>query len=219
MCGDSGDADDVAKVLDGGSPRLMVTDPPYGVDYDAAWREDISHAAGRRVGQVTHDDTTDWSPALAACQPDVLYVWSPGGDHSLEFGRQIQQAGYQIRAQLIWRKPSLVVSRGHYHWLHEPCWYAVRKGATAKWVGDRKQSTVWDITWDPNVGMEMGGHSTQKPVECMERPIRNHEGDVYDPFVGSGTTIIAAERQQRACYAIEIEPIATWTWRSPAGKT
>ena len=62
---------------------------------------------------------------------------------------------------------------------------------------------MWDITWDRNVE---GGHSTQKPVECMERPLRNHEGDVYDPFVGSGTSIIAAERQNRTCYAMEIDP-------------
>ena len=62
---------------------------------------------------------------------------------------------------------------------------------------------MWDVTWDRNVE---GGHSTQKPVECMERPIRNHEGDVYDPFVGSGTSIIAAERQNRTCYAMKIDP-------------
>ena len=216
MCGDSTSAEDVARLLDGAKPRLMVTDPPYGVDYDASWRnEDLAYAPAR-VGQITNDDTFDWAPTLQTYQPDVLYVWSPPCDHMLHFGRIIQDAGYEIRSQLIWRKQKLVLSRGHYHWRHEPCWYAVRKGATAHWVGDRSQSTVWDVSWDKNVGMETGGHSTQKPLECMERPIRNHEGDVYDPFVGSGTTIIAAERQGRACYAMEIEPryvdmaIARW---------
>ncbi len=97
----------------------------------------------------------------------------------------------------------MVISRGHYHWQHECLWYGVLSGKTAKWRGDRSQTTVWDITWDRNVE---GGHSTQKPVECMERPLRNHEGDVYDPFVGSGTSIIAAERQNRTCYAMEIDP-------------
>ena len=95
----------------------------------------------------------------------------------------------------------------------------MRKGATAKWIGDRSQSTVWDISWDKNVE---GGHSTQKPVECMERPIRNHEGDVYDPFVGSGTTIIAAERQSRTCYAMELEPryvdAAVARWEAYTGR-
>ena len=72
---------------------------------------------------------------------------------------------------------------------------------------------MWDITWDRNTE---GGHSTQKPVECMERPLRNHAGDVYDPFVGSGTSIIAAERQNRTCYAMEIDP--AYVPRSPDGR-
>ncbi len=117
------------------------------------------------------------------------------------------------------RKQSFAISRGHYHWQHEQCWYAVKAGATAGWMGNRTQSTVWDIAnlspWG-GTDEEFTIHSTQKPLECMERPIRNHEGDVYDPFVGSGTTIIAAERQGRACYAMEIWPcyvdvaIARW---------
>ena len=214
MCGDSGDLADVAKLLDGAAPRLMVTDPPYGVNYDPAWRkaEGFSNPAQRK-DLVTHDDTTDWSPALRAYAPDVCYVWSPSGGYLLDFGRILQEADYEIRAQLIWRKQQIVISRGHYHRQHEPCFYAVRKGATAAWKGDRKQSTVWDIpnllkairddSTNPNARQEL---VAQKPVECMERPIRNHEGDVYDPFVGSGTTIIAAERQDRTCYAMEIAP-------------
>lgn len=96
------------------------------------------------------------------------------------------------------------ISRGHYHWQHEPCWYAVRKGATAAWIGDHSQTTLWAITWDKNVE---GGHSTQKPLECMARPIRNHDaGAVYDPFVGSGTTLIACEQLGRYCYACDIMP-------------
>jgi DNA modification methylase len=80
----------------------------------------------------------------------------------------------------------------------------VRKGSGAHWIGDRKQSTVWEIALDKNT---IGGHSTQKPVECMERPIRNHDSEyVYDPFVGSGTTVIAAERAGRSCLAIELNP-------------
>ena len=204
MCGDSTDADDVARLLDGAKPRLMVTDPPYGVEYDASWRNENLPYAPVRVGQVTNDsDPAGWRAALERYSAPVAYVWSPPGDYQIVFASILQQAGYEIRCQLIWRKQIHVISRGHYHWRHEPCWYAVRKGASAKWIGDRSQSTVWDVTWDKNVE---GGHSTQKPVECMERPIRNHEGDVYDPFVGSGTTIIAAERQNRTCYAMEIDP-------------
>ena len=183
MCGDSQSAGDVARLLDGATPRLMVTDPPYGVNYDPEWRLRDGVSKGGRFGRVMNDDTTDWSGALAAYLPEVAYVWSPPGDHLVDFARIIQDAGFEIRACLVWRKQTHVLSRGHYHWQHEPCWYAVRKGCTAGWIGDRSQSTVWDITWDANVE---GGHSTQKPVECMERPIRNHEGDVYDPFVGAG---------------------------------
>jgi DNA modification methylase len=79
----------------------------------------------------------------------------------------------------------------------------VRKGDTGHWIGDRSQTTVWGIVLDKNVE---GGHSTQKPTECMARPIRNHEGDVYDPFLGSGTTMVAAHQEGRACYGMEIEP-------------
>ena len=104
-------------------------------------------------------------------------------------------------------------------------WYAVRHGRTAHWVGDRSQSTVWDIAgMNPagGGGEEKLGHGTQKPVECMERPLRNHEGDVYEPFCGSGTTLIAAERQHRACYALEIEPryvdMAVARWEAYTGQ-
>ena len=108
-----------------------------------------------------------------------------------------------MRMQIIWAKSNFPIGRGDYHVRHEPCWYAVRKGKPSHRTKDRTQTTLWEIKLDKNVE---GGHSTQKPVECMERAIRNHAGDVYEPFAGSGTTIIAAERQGRTCYAMEIEP-------------
>ncbi len=115
-------------------------------------------------------------------------------------------AEFEIRSQIVWRKPAFAISRGHYHWQHESCWYAVRKGKVSKWCGDRSQSTVWDIS---NRIEEHTDHSTEKPVECMARPIRNHGGaddHVYEPFSGSGTTLIACEQLNRRCFAIEIEP-------------
>ena len=81
----------------------------------------------------------------------------------------------------------------------------MRKGKTASWVGDRSQTTLWAIGLDKNLEGDVK-HSTQKPVECMERPIRNHKGDVYDPFLGSGTTLIAAAKTGRVCYGMEISP-------------
>lgn len=208
MCGDSTSAEDVGWLLRGAEPLLMVTDPPYGVEYDANWRNEaaaegkLAYAASR-VRKVEGDNRVDWSDAYGLFPGDVAYTWSPGGDHVILTGQAIQMVGFEIRNQIIWAKPHFPISRGHYTYRHEPCWYAVRKGAQAHWVGLTNESTLWDIALDKNVD---GGHSTQKPLECMERPIRNHEGDVYDPFVGSGTTIVAAERQGRQCYAMDIDP-------------
>ena len=108
----------------------------------------------------------------------------------------------------------MVLSRGDYHWKHEPCWYAVRKGCPAKFTKDRTQTTVWDLgspiqIFSHSQEEEKTLHPTQKPIECMRRPIQNHgaAGDcVYDPFLGSGTAMIAAEQLSRACHAIEIDP-------------
>lgn len=207
LCGDSTSAEDVARLLGGNVPNLMVTDPPYGVEYDGNWRNEaaekglISHAASR-VRVVSNDDRVDWSAAWSLFPGDVAYVWH-ADQRATEVDNSLRSASLEIRGQIIWVKQNHVISRGHYHGQHEPCWYAVRKGQTAEWCGDRSQTTAWKLTWDANVE---GGHSTQKPVECMQRPIRNHRGDVYDPFVGSGTTLVAAENESRACYAMEIDP-------------
>ena len=114
-------------------------------------------------------------------------------------------AASPIRSQIIWDKTRLVIGRGDYHWQHEPCWYAVRKGKNGHWAGDRKQTTVWAIPHRKSAT----GHGTEKPVECMRRPIENNSSPgqaVYEPFCGSGTTIIAAEMTGRCCHAIELEP-------------
>jgi DNA modification methylase len=155
---------------------------------------------------VKNDDKADWRNAWALFPGNVVYAWSPGGDLLVEHRDALIAAGFEVRAQIIWAKQQFVIGRGNYHVQHEPCWYSVRKGATAHWQGDRTQSTLWQI--DKPVKSETG-HSTQKPVECMKRPIENNSqpGDgVYDPFVGSGTTIVAAEMTARRCYAIEIDP-------------
>lgn len=208
MCGDSTSAEDVERLLDGAKPLLMVTDPPYGVEYDANWRNEaaaegkLAYAASR-IRKVDNDDRADWSEAYALFPGKVLYAWSPGGDHIIQTGQAVQAAGFVIRNQIIWAKPHFPISRGAYTYRHEPCWYAVKKGEKAHWQGPANESTLWEIALDRNVE---GGHSTQKPLECMARPIRNHEGDVYDPFLGSGTTMVAAEGLGRACYGMDIDP-------------
>jgi DNA modification methylase len=210
-CGDATNKGDVAHLLGDAEPFMMVTDPPYGVEYDPNWRNEAAEKgqlsyADRRIGVVHNDDNSDWSTAYDLFRGAVAYTWSPGGDPLIAFGLALQKAGFQIRNQIIWVKAHFPISRGHYTYQHEPCWYAVRKGQQAKWVGDGKASTRWDVTLDKNVE---GGHSTQKPVECMARPIRNHgnkDDDVYDPFLGSGTTVVAAEQLGRRCFGLEIDP-------------
>ena len=208
MCGDSTSAEDVGRLFDGARPLLMVTDPPYGVEYDPNWRNEAAAEgklayAARRIRKVNNDDRADWSDAYALFPGKVLYAWSPGGDHIILTGQAVQAAGFVIRNQIIWAKPHFPISRGAYTYRHEPCWYAVKKGEKAHWQGPANESTLWEIALDKNVE---GGHSTQKPLECMARPIRNHEGDVYDPFIGSGTTLVAAEMLARICYAMDIDP-------------
>ena len=214
LCGDSTDAQTVKRLLSEASPNLMVTDPPYGVEYDAEWREKVhgAEAAPRSTGAVTNDDRVDWSDALGLFPGDVCYVWHAAGK-AVEVAESLLSLGFERRAQIIWAKQHFAISRGHYHWQHEPCWYAVRKGKTGSWLGDRKQSTLWEV---PNASAFGGSdddgktvHSTQKPVEVMRRPILNHTkpGDaVYDPFLGSGSTVIAAEHSGRIAYGLELEP-------------
>jgi DNA modification methylase len=226
VCGDSTDADTVAKCLNGVTPHLMVTDPPYGVEYDANWRNkakrpDGSAYGASALGKVENDGQADWSEAWALFPGDVAYVWH-AGNMAHTVAESLVSNGLNIRAQIIWNKSNMVISRGDYHPKHEPCWYAVRKGKVGHFVGGRKQTTVWDI--DKPQKSETG-HSTQKPVECMKRPIENNSSAghaVYEPFSGSGTTIIAGEMTGRAIHAIELSPayvdVAVIRWQEFTGQ-
>jgi DNA modification methylase len=203
LCGSSVISSDVEKLLNGKEPYLMVTDPPYGVVYNADWRNHTGMArADRAIGKVSNDDNADWSEAWSLSPSAVAYIWHAGIKSSI-VQNSLEQTGYQVRSQIIWNKNNIVISRGAYHVKHEPCFYAVKKGSAGNWAGDRKQNTVWDI--DKPQKSETG-HSTQKPVECMARPIKNHDGDVYDPFLGSGTTMVASHQLNRKCYGMEIDP-------------
>jgi len=221
VCGDATDPGDVATALNGTIPHLMVTDPPYGVSYDPGWRAKVlPNGSNRALGVVANDDCADWRAAWALFPGDVAYVWH-SALHASVVETSLRIAGFLPRSQIIWDKGRLVISRGHYHWRHEPCWYAVRKGRTASWAGDRKQTTVWLI---PHRRSETG-HGTQKPIEAMRRPILNHTvpGDrVYDPFLGSGTTLMAAEDLGRICHAIELDPTYVDTtvrrWEAATGR-
>jgi DNA modification methylase len=242
VCGDSTTVESVDAALAGVKPHLMVTDPPYGVQYDAGWRTRVgASGAGAATGKVLNDDRADWSEVWALFPGQVAYVWHAGTQAEL-VQASLKRAGFAIRAQIVWVKTRPVFSRGDYHHQHEPAFYAakdgeddswqfvsehevaeyaVAKGKVGKWSGSRKQSTVWFIE---HVKSETG-HSTQKPVEAMKRPIENNSkpGDaVYEPFSGSGTTIIAAAITGRYCCAIELSPayvdVAVKRWQAFVGQ-
>ena len=223
ICGDSTSADVVSKLLSDVRPLLMVTDPPYGVDYDPSWRNQTGASATKRTGKVLNDDRADWREAWALFPGDVAYVWH-GALHATTVADSLIAAGFDIRSQIIWAKDRLVLSRGDYHWQHEPCWYAVKKRGKGHWAGDRKQTTLWQIANRDQDAETV--HGTQKPVECMRRPILNNSSPgqaIYEPFMGSGTTLIAAETTGRVCYGIELNPayvdVAVARWQNLTGQS
>jgi DNA modification methylase len=232
LCGDATAGQDATRLLTKQqAPILMVTDPPYGVELQPEWREQAGlNPRTRQGGKVANDDRIDWSEAWTLFPGDVVYVWH-AGVHAGEVAWGLQSCGFEIRSQIVWVKQHFAISRGAYHWRHEPCWYAVRKGRSARWLGDHKQTTVWEVAnLNPFGGSsaeenEVTGHGTQKPVEIMRRPLPNHTrpGEAcYDPFLGSGSTLIAAETCGRICYGMEIDPryvdVAVLRWQRFTGK-
>ena len=222
LCGDSTVATDVERVLNGITPLLMATDPPYGVEYDPGWRNEMGAAKTKRTGKVLNDDRADWREAWALFPGDVAYVWH-GALHAATVAESLEDCGFTIRSQIIWAKERLVLNRGDYHWQHEPAWYAVKKTGKGHWAGDRKQTTLWHIANKDQD--EKTVHGTQKPVECMRRPILNNSNPgqaVYEPFMGSGTTLIAAESTGRVCLGIELNPayvdVAVERWQKFTGQ-
>jgi DNA modification methylase len=221
-CGDCTIAYNVERCLAGAArPLLMVTDPPYGVDYDPAWRAKAGvNINTGKMGTVLNDDRADWREAWALFDGDVAYVWHAGRFANV-VADSLLACDFELRAQIIWSKDRFALSRGDYHWKHEPCWYAVRKGRAGHWASDRSQTTIWEIAARDDSGL---GHGTQKPVETMLRPIINNSraGEtVYEPFCGSGTTIIAAETSGRTALAIELNPayvdVAVMRWQNFTG--
>ncbi len=226
MCGDSTNPQHVDKLLNGANPILMVTDPPYGVNYNPEWREEVDKGA-RNTGKVLNDDRYDWSEAYSLFTGDVAYVWH-SALYTHKFAQNLADNGFDLVSLIIWNKQHFVLSRGDYHNKHEPLWYAVRKGQKHNWQGRRDQTTVWDIdnnNYGAKAKEEQTGHGTQKPLECMLRPILNNSKkgqSVYDPFGGSGTTLIACQKSDRNCYMMELSPayvdIIINRWEKETGK-
>lgn len=216
LCGDATNAGDTFRLMDKVQPMLMVTDPPYGVKYDPSWRGQKATKTSKfnlKYIPVANDDRSDWGDAWALFPGDVAYVWH-SDRHVDTVIQSLERHGLERRAMIIWVKQKVFIGRGHYNWQHEAAWYCVRKGGKGHWSGGHKQSTIWQITNKALVGQENDDgqtpHVTQKPVECMRRPIENNSAPgqpVYDPFLGSGTTVIAAETTKRSCLGLELQPI------------
>ena len=230
LCGDATVAAEMERLLAGHTPVLLVTDPPYGVAYDPLWRHRVNPRQRTAAGRVANDDRADWREAFALFTGDVAYVWH-AALHAGTVGDALTSTGFTLRNQIVWVKQSLVLSRGDYHWRHETCWYAVRTGRASGWRGDRKQSTVWEVpNLNPLGGSRDGentvsGHSTQKPVRLWELPILHHttkKDAILDPFCGSGTAVIAAEKTGRTCFAMELDPryvqVIVTRWEQYTGK-
>ena len=231
MCGDSTSIDAVEKLMKGEKPVLMVTDPPYGVNLDQSWRDKAlgDKALGKgNSNLVSNDQRADWYDVWVICNADIAYVWHASSFSDVVMD-SLKRAGFDVRQQIIWNKSVMIMGRGAYHWKHEPCWYAVRKGCDANWLGDRKQVTVWDAAPPTHI---MGGskedktpHPTQKPILVYEIPIENHTtpGDLlYEPFSGSGSAFIAAEKHSRRVYGMELDPkycdVIVARWEKYTGK-
>jgi DNA modification methylase len=221
LCGDSTNADDVERLMAGAKAGMMVTDPPYGVNYDPEMR-----STAKSVGKIANDDRASWLDAWSLFSGDVAYVWHASLFTSVVLA-DLESAGLRHVSMIIWKKPYATFSMANYHWQHEPCWYCVRPSGRRNWIGSPKESTVWDMTQpkDPygRSGEDKTPHPTQKPVEAMARPMRNHDHQiVYDPFLGSGTTLIAAEQLGRKCYGMEISPaycdVIVKRWETLTGK-
>ena len=226
LCGDATNPEGVARLLGDRKPLLLITDPPYGIELDSEWRDraglngcgpaEPSYMKKRTQGHtetsISGDTRADWSEAFELVPTlQVAYVW-----HASVFTREVLNGllriGFVYPQQIIWNKGRTVLTGTHYWYQHEPCWYVRKKNAP--WFGKAgENSTVWDSASPKFI---MGGsdeqkfdHPTQKPVELMRRPILNHtkRGElVYELFLGSGTTLAAAELTERTCYGMELDP-------------
>jgi DNA modification methylase len=147
VCGDATDAKAVRLALKGHAPRLMVTDPPYGVDYDPEWRPrsgvgdnpDFGNGKAAAIGRIANESRADWTDAFALFPGNVAYVWCASLRASTVEATLVQ-AGFVIRNLIIWDKRQLIISRGHYHWRHETCWYAKVEPPIGLAIGARRRS-------------------------------------------------------------------------------
>lgn len=216
VCGDCSKSKDVARLMDDSRAALVMTDPPYGIDYAAVVDGRVNQRAGGWE-DITGDSSVD-PDALYAMLTDAFtaardlaldpnaawFVWHPPLENREIFRRALNSVGVKVRKEIVWTKPRIVFGRLEYHWQHEPCMYGWGAGRP-EFYGDRSESTLWQVEFGPREEV----HPTRKPVELWGRAMRNHtqKGDgCFDGFAGSGPCLIAAEQLGRTAYVMDIEP-------------
>lgn len=202
VCGDSTKSETFDLLMDGKLANLVVTDPPYNVNYEGS------------AGKIKNDNMENESfynfllsafsnTAAAMSQDASIYVFHADTE-GLNFRKAFLDAGFYLSGTCIWKKQSLVLGRSPYQWQHEPVLFGWKKKGKHNWYADRKQTTIWEF----EKPKKNGDHPTMKPIALVSHPILNSSLSnciVLDPFGGSGSTLIACEQMQRICYTVELD--------------
>jgi len=222
MCGDSTSIDAVERLMDGQKADMWLTDPPYNVDYKGKTKDALKISNDSMVNDDFRQFLVDAYTAADAVMKcgAVFYIWHADSE-GYNFRGAANDIGWQIRQCLIWKKSSMVLGRQDYHWKHEPCLYGWKDGAGHLWSTDRKQTTILEFD-RPNRNAE---HPTMKPIALFEyQMLNNTKGSdlILDSFGGSGTTIIAAEKNGRSARVMEFDPkytdVIISRWQDFTGK-
>lgn len=202
ICGDATKLETYKTLLENTKVNLVVTDPPYNVNYEgAAGKIKNDNMEDDKFYQFLFNSFVNMEQAMA--DDASIYVFHADTE-GLNFRKAFQDAGFYLSGCCIWKKPSLVLGRSPYQWQHEPCLYGWKKKGKHKWYAGRKETSVWEFE-KPKKNAD---HPTMKPIALLAYPIKNSSMTnslVLDPFAGSGSTLIACEQTGRICYAIELD--------------
>lgn len=202
ICGDATKLETYKTLLENTKVNLVVTDPPYNVNYEgAAGKIKNDNMENDKFYQFLFNSFVNMEQAMA--DDASIYVFHADTE-GLNFRKAFQDAGFYLSGCCIWKKPSLVLGRSPYQWQHEPCLYGWKKKGKHKWYAGRKETSVWEF----EKSKKNADHPTMKPIALLAYPIKNSSMTnslVLDPFAGSGSTLIACEQTGRICYAIELD--------------
>lgn len=202
VCGDSTKEETYVTLMDGKKANLVVTDPPYNVNYEGgAGKIKNDNMENDKFYQFLLDAFTNMERVMA--EDGSIYVFHADTE-GLNFRKAFSEAGFYLSGTCIWKKQSLVLGRSPYQWQHEPCLYGWKKKGKHQWYSDRKQTTIWEF----DKPKKNGDHPTMKPIPLIAYPIKNSSMSnciVLDPFGGSGSTLIACEQLGRICHTIELD--------------